>query len=431
MGLAKRVVSLMPSECWLQTPEIYETEKPDKTPFEQRLEELERDRHINSYLKRVDTMSGIGQFGLLLLGLSDGQTLDKPVAGINGKTGKPTKKTMPKMDLVYLRVFDETYVTIASKDADEKSPRYGYPLTYSIKFEETVNGTQYYRSRTVHWTRVLHVVDNRESSEILGIQRMKPVYNNLLDIRKILGGSGEMFWKGGFPGLSFEALPDTADVELDAESLKEQITAYYQGMQRYLAIQGVTTKSLAPQVADPIGHLMAQLQQIALTLEIPLRILLGSEEGKLASTQDKRSWAERVMGRRIDYVTPWIIRPFIEMLITYGVLPEPENFYVDWPDRAAVSDRDMADVARIRAEAMKNYMQGECWRLMTFYDFLLRELKYTAEEAEQIFHAAETSAEDENAKMIDEEERKMEMEIEKQKAIAKARPAPTVGGKNA
>ena len=424
-GLAKRVVTLMPEECWTQHPKIFETEGADKTKFELAWDKLQETKNVLSYLKRVDIASGIGTFGILLLGLSDGKTLDRPVEGINSRTGLPlSKKPGKPLELLYLKSFDESVVTIAEKETDPGNPRFGYPISYTIQFDESSSTGRMMRSKTVHWTRVMHVADNRECSEVIGVPRMKPVYHRLLDIRKILSGSAEMFWKGGFPGLSFEAMPDALDATIDTESIKAQVEKYFKGLQRYLAIQGVNAKSLAPQVADPKPHLEAQLMIICLTLGVPLRVFLGSEEGKLASTQDKRTWSERVMERRLSYVTPMIIRGCVDLLIRCRVLPPVERYFVDWPDRAAVSDRDMADVARIRAEAMKNYMQGECYEIMSFRDYLVRELKYSAEEAEEIINSANESKEEMESKKIDEEERQMELEVQKAKEIAKSRPAP-------
>ena len=51
---------------------------------------------------------------------------------------------------------------------------------------------------------------------------------------------------------------------------------------------------------------------------VPYRILVGSEEAKLASSQDKRTWNERVQKRRDNYLTPMVVRPFVDRLIALG-----------------------------------------------------------------------------------------------------------------
>ena len=430
VGLAKRVVTILPEETWTQTPEVYETEKPEKTEFEKTWDQLERDLHLTHYLERVDILSGIGQFGILVLGIGDGRTLNQPVRGVDARTGEPSGKRASKVKLLYLRAFDESAVTIYEKEKDTSSPRYGQPAMYTVDFESVDStGSLIKTSKKIHWTRVLHAADNRDSSEIYGVPRMQPVYNTLLDIRKLLAGSAEMFWKGGYQGMSFEVNPELGSVELDKASLKAEFEKYSSGLQRYLAIQGVHANQLSPNIADPKGHLEVQMQAIALTLGIPFRILLGSEEGKLASTQDKRTWSERIMKRRACYATPWLLRSLVDRLILVGILPEVEQYYTDWPDRSAASDKDIADVAARRVEAMKNYVAGGCDQLMHPMDFLTREMKYTMEEADAIVKKAAENVDEMEKKEREHADEAMEREIEKATAIAKTKPTPTDSSK--
>jgi hypothetical protein len=95
--IAARVVELMPSECWQITPDVYEDEDPNvMTPFEQAFKDLAVSlRGVNSHYKpeeevvhpiwetcrRADILSGVGQFGLILLGFDDGLSMNQPVEG--------------------------------------------------------------------------------------------------------------------------------------------------------------------------------------------------------------------------------------------------------------------------------------------------------------------------------------------------------------
>lgn len=95
--IACRVVELFPTECWQVTPDVYEDDDPGvTTPFEQGLKDLAIAlRGQNSYYKpeeevvhplweycrRLDILSGIGQFGVMLLGFDDGLSLNQPVEG--------------------------------------------------------------------------------------------------------------------------------------------------------------------------------------------------------------------------------------------------------------------------------------------------------------------------------------------------------------
>ena len=122
-GLAARVVSIWPDESWAMIPEIYETEKEDVTEFEKQWKKLLDDIEIFHYLHRIDVLSGIGRFGILLLGLDDGKELREPVEGINELTGEKVG-TGKQRKLLYLRPFDENVVKIDALEKDASSPRF-------------------------------------------------------------------------------------------------------------------------------------------------------------------------------------------------------------------------------------------------------------------------------------------------------------------
>lgn len=385
-GVAKRVTTILPEDSWAMRPSIVENEK-EETEFEKEWKTLEKNHHIFHYLQRADSLSGIGRFGILLMGVSDGLELSLPVVGIDEKTGK--KVGDGKLELLYLRPFDESVVAIQDKEKDPTSPRFGFPTKYSIQFEDSsqLNGTTS-STMTVHWTRVLHLADNRETSEVYGTPRMKPVYNRLLDIRKILSGSGEMFWKGAFPGYAFEINKDIKNPELDKESIRKEFENYSNDLQRYMAIEGVTVKSLTPQVASPGDHLKSQMESIALTIGVPLRIFLGSEQAKLASTQDKDTYNDRLSSRQRYYVTPMIIEPFINRLMAFGVLKETE-FTTVWPDLSTPSEKDRADVGEVKTKAIASYVTSNADALIPPREFLTIVLGMSSEEVDVIETAAD------------------------------------------
>jgi len=392
-GIAKRVVSIYPQYCWQQMPWIYETEDPTETEFEKALKLLERERQLLHYLHRVDVMSGIGQYGVLLLGVSDGQPLDQPLPHINEITGEVVGGAPLK--LLYLKPFDQASIAIKTKENDPTSPRFGLPKTYEISFEDitTLNSTGGTTTKTqkIHWTRILHVADNREESEVLGKPRMKDVYNRLVDVtQKLLPGSAEMFWKGGYPGFGFEA-PTGGDVEveIDNDAIRDQMQAYSNGLQRYMAMENLVIKQLSPQIADPRGHFEVQLEAIAISLGVPKRILMGSEMAKLASIQDEGNWNDQIVARRTNYVDPMLVRPFMDRLIAFGVLPEPKEYFVEWPSIDTPTDDDKATVAVKRTEALAKYVGGSVDAIIPPEEYMTHVLEMDPEVIDQIMTASE------------------------------------------
>lgn len=459
-GIAQRVNNLYPRESWVEDPDIYETEDQEETPFETALQELNDRTHLMHFLARIDEMSGIGHFGILLLGFDDGAPLEQPIGEMDPKTGdlKPSKT---KHRLMYIRAFDEALVNVASVESDPASPRVGQPNTYNVTLLDTrLRTTQSAQLPTttalVHWTRVIHVADNRMSSEVFGTPRMQSTWNRLVDLRRLYGGSAEMFWKGAFPGYSFETNPDLTDATLDADAMREEFFRYSSGLQRYLALQGVAAKSLAPQVADPSAHVKTQLEAISIALEVPMRIFMGSERGELASSQDSRSWNRRVMRRQNTYITPMIIRPTIDRLIALGALPEPTGdrsleerqagkrkeepsgesqepgavvrkpppaarptvtnriatepkekpkkytgpkYIVKWPDLNTLGPVEQADLAAKRTDAFMKYIQGQVESIVPPMHYLSSNAFHGLddEEARSIMEAAIEQVETEQA----------------------------------
>lgn len=392
-AVGTRVVKLLPEESWATSPEIYETEKSETTTFETAIKQLEEDKNLFFNLQRADVLSGIGQFGVLLLGIDDGLPLDKPVATMNPLTGEVIKWEEHK--LLFIRSFDQTVITIQEVEKDVQSPRYGQPTKYSIQFVDSIANTTTTQTKVVHWTRLIHLADNRDNSDTYGQPRMQCVYNNLLDLVKTRGGGGEMFWKGGFPGLSFETMPGMEDATIDETSLRLEMTKYMEGLQRYIALEGLSAKSLQPQIADPTGHIRANLQEISIALGCPLRIFMGSEAAQLASGQDKETWNVRLMLRRKNYLTPMVVRPVIDRLIAMGCLPEVSVYNVWWPDLNEPTQKDKAEIADLKTTALTKYVSGGVDALIPPKEYLTMVVGYTEEEAAVILDASETYIADE------------------------------------
>jgi hypothetical protein len=393
-GVGTRVVRLLPEESWAMLPIVEQNQKIEETDFEKQWKEIEKKYHLFHYLQRIDVLSGIGRFGLLLLGINDGKQLYQPVNGINQVTGEKVGNSV--YELTYVRPFDESVVAIKEKEADVSSPRYGLPTKYSISFKNnTLAGTSI-STKVVHWTRVLHIADNREVSEVYGVPRMKPVYNRLLDLRKIVAGSGEMFWKGGFPGMGFKLDSNTSLSADDLTTLREQVKDYQDGLQRWMALQGIEIQELKPQIEDPEPHIKAQLQYIAATLGIPYRIFMGSEAAHLASTEDKDTWNKRLQRRQEDYVSPMIIRQLIDRLIIFGVLPEVEEYFINWPDLNALGEKEKAEIAVKRTEALSKYVGGNVNEFVPNKEFLTIIMEMSEEDAEVIIKAKEKEFKEED-----------------------------------
>lgn len=402
-GVASRVVNVFPDECWQKPPDVYEVEDEDtETEFEKYVSDtLVRDMGLWSVLHRADRLSGIGQLGLVLIGFDDGRTLDKPVAGLNDQ-GQPSQGRPPRPPKVtFFRVLSQKDVVGIELDNDPTSPRFGYPKFYQIGLHNTEQtsmlGTVVLAptvSYKVHWTRVVHLADNRMSSEIAGLPRLQQPLNNITDLRKVLGGSAEMFWKGAFPGYAFTTYKEVAGQidPVDKDELLDEYQRYSDGLQRVLTGENGEWKSLDPQIADPTNHVTQHLLIVCATIGVPLRIFLGSEAAHLASTQDKETWNDRLMARNNRYLDPYVVRPLIDRLVLVGAAPTPLNgptaYLTSWSDLNATTEKDRADIAMKTTQALLQYVTSGAWKLVPPKMYFVTILHHTAKEADAIILAA-------------------------------------------
>lgn len=401
--IARKVVDILPQYTWQVPPEVCEEEDSEtETPFELSFKQLDdqlqggsffkqdesRGSIIWEYLARADRLCGIGHYGVVLLGLDDNKELSEPVQAYK-KEGHDKERHK----LLFLRVFDEDTASIAKYVTDPKDPRYGLPETYRITICEEVPPGQVastekvtFVTRMVHWTRVVHITDGLESSEVIGCPRMRPVYNRLYDLHKLYGGSAEMFWVAAFFGLSFETQPELlGQVDIDTDDMKQQIEAWQNSLQRYFSMPGINIKSIAPQVSDPSPQIERQIEAICIYLRCAKRIFMGSERGQLASGQDADDWRDTIQTRRLQFALPRIVVAFIDHCIKLGVLVKPqESYQVKWKEDETLTLKEQAEVSLAKTQAIVAYLQGSGMDLIDPLDFLVRVMQFTEEEAEAI-----------------------------------------------
>lgn len=399
-GTAYRVVTLFPDESWSSFPTVAEDLSTDtNTKFEKSFNSLDKQLlgsnskfkqdgaggNFWKILRRLDRLAGIGHFGALLIGLNDSDDFSTPAPGFNEKTGLPDSNR-GDAKLLYLKPLDETQIYVDKWNDDVNSPRYNQPEEYNVHinaYSQQQNKST--ASMIVHWSRVIHIADDVDSDETWAIPRLLPVLNNVLSLRKLLGGSAEMYWKGAFPGLMFETHPELGgDVEVDEVEMKSRVEEWMNTLQRYMLLKGMSGKSIAPQVVDPSKQIEVQIDEICIKMGVPKRIFIGSERGELSSSQDKNTWDDRMKDRQEMFITPDIIVPTIDRLVHVGVLEDPAEYSVSWNRDDKLNPTEAATVAKTRAEALSIYIQGDIQAIMTPKDFLVRELQYTEEEADGI-----------------------------------------------
>lgn len=331
-GLAKRAVDILPKATWRGGVYVFEKDDPNtETKFETEFDAMAERLSLWSYFERADRLSGVGEFSGLLIGAP-------------GELETPLPRMSSTVEITMLKVYKQQDLDILERDyeTDTHNPRYGMPNFYTIGGPRRKIG-----NKRVHWTRVIHIAQDILDDDIYGTPRLEAVWNLLDDLDKVTGGGAEAFWIRANNITQFDVDKDL-QMKKDDEStkdLQEQVDELQHNIRRVIRTRGVEMNTMETKTADFKANAEAILQQICGTLEIPLRIFVGSERGEMASTQDRFNFSERIADRRSQYAMPQIVRPFVQRLVDAGALPKPSSFDVWWPEVKSLDPTERAKIA--------------------------------------------------------------------------------------
>jgi hypothetical protein len=342
--IANAIINRPVKATWKGDLAIAEMDKANETKLEETWKELVKTLSLKAVFSRVDRLTGLGRFGILLLGFDDVANREQFRLPVNGT----------KRNLLYVKALGEKDVTINTYVTDTNDPRFGKPQEYNVNL---INPTGDSYTINVHYTRVIHIVDEPLDNDTFGTPRLEVVFNRLQDLEKIVGGSGEMFWRGARPGYQGKVDPDFVMGEAERGDLDEQIDEYEHNLRRMFVNEGVELKGLETQISDPTAHVDIQLQMISAVTNIPKRILTGSERAALSSTEDADEWNSFIQERRDNFAEPSIVRAFVDVCLKYGILPKPTGgeYSVIWSDLFAQSELEQTTIGKTRAEALRAY----------------------------------------------------------------------------
>ncbi len=353
--IAQRIVDAPPTTTWRHKPIVSNGGDPNNfTPFESAWLKLVQDRKVFHYMERIDKLAGIGEYGALLIGTDDIRSQDdfiRPMA----------KLRHGSESVLYLTPLTQEFAEVRTTDSDPTSERFGLPELYAVQVAETNNlaseSTIARNARIeVHWSRIIHVAENLRDNDIYGTPRLKHVMNRLYDVDKIAGGSAEIFWQAAKRIMVLSAKDGYSAVDTD-DNLTEMMDELIHGLRRTIDIQGYDVKVLEASDVKPDEAFRVALALISSATGIPQRILLGSEQGKMASEQDEVNWNGRIADRQINWAETVILRPFIDRLIEVKALPNPgENYTITWPTLFEASDKEKAQTGLLKARALGQYL---------------------------------------------------------------------------
>jgi hypothetical protein len=352
--VANRVVKALPEATWQGGGEVWEDDDPNTvTDFEQAFDDFNKRFKLWPLFRRADILSRIGRYAVIVIGAP-------------GDLNTPLEGPLTIDDIAYFQPYAEEDAPIQRYVSDRQDPRYGLPLFYTVtrNLINTSGGgganagpRRAGQALPVHYSRVLHVTDGRLDDEIFGEPALRCIWNRLDDLEKVSGGGAEAFWKRADAGLQIDLDPTLKLKDAEVAAMKAEVDAYVNGLKRILRTRGIKVNQLGSDVANFDPQVKSLIGLISAGTGIPQRILLGSEQAKLAAEQDGDNWDDRVMTRREEYADPWVVHPFIDWMTSLGVLPEVEHYETKWQLAKKANVAEQAEIAK--AMATTNQSAGE------------------------------------------------------------------------
>jgi len=364
-SLAKAAVDKTVRKTWQDPPWLLEKPRDGSEGAikkETRLEKQIR-QHFSSIrlwtkIMEADRRSLVGHFGAVILRVADGKKMNEPLGRVtNGLDG-----------LVDVIPVWEGQLRVNEWDTDQGSLTYGEPKMFEydegqLGHMSSSSPVSQGRARklTVHPSRlIVWSMDGSMDNE----PSLKAGYNDLMSIEKIVGAGGEGFWKNAkqAPILEMDKEADFqkmakamgVPVESIADVMNENASNWQKGFDELLMLQGMTAKLPKIELPDPEHFFMNALQSFAASFDIPLKVLVGTQTGERASSEDASQWNQTCNFRRKNTVIPNILQ-IVKRLEQCGVIKENPEWFVDWTDLTESTMLEKIDRAGKMAKVNKDY----------------------------------------------------------------------------
>lgn len=353
-GLAKAGINRPIETCWQEFPSLQEKEDThEQTALEKQIADGFERLGFWAHLSESDKFSRIGEYSGVIFRYRDNKTMDQPVDRVGGGLDG-IAEVIPAL---------QGQLSPSEFYTDATQENYGQVKMWLYNENGVQSNSENAKIRNfmVHPDRV-HVWSLNGS--IYGDPVLKAGFNDLLTIQKIIGSGGEGFWKNAkaAPILTIEkdaplnrlaAMLGTDEAGL-ADKLDEVIGDWQKGYDQMLALQGITADTINVTLPDPEQFFLSAAQSFAASLSIPLKILIGSQSGERASTEDAKEWNKTCNSRRTNYIKPNIMRMIREKFVRVGILPDRE-WYLLWGDLTEATSAEKTDIATKMAAINKQH----------------------------------------------------------------------------
>jgi hypothetical protein len=345
-GIAKAGIKMPVNFTWKTFPKIMEGEEGDgdvrnnSTPWETLIKSIFKSTKLMRKLKRVDEFQRVGHYGAFVVQIRGNQS--------EAVWDKPLLKIRANQIVKFIPLY-EVQLSPTAWDNNEQSERYGQPNMYQFQesnLNDSTTQDNRVRSVQVHHSRVIIFAEGADDESIYGVPANEAGFNDLITMEKIIGAGGEGFWKSAamktvYTNTNKDApLPGQEEIDEFNDAIKD----FVEGLDKSLMTGGLDPKVLTAAMADPKEPFTIALQSYCAGIEVAAKLLIGSQEGKLASEEDARFTMSAMQSRREDFCTI-MVQSCVDWMTAHGIINKIE-YYVEWDDLLAPSDKDKLELGQ-------------------------------------------------------------------------------------
>lgn len=351
-GFGRRIVELIPDDM---TRNWFKITNDDDDELKQKLEELGAQQKTNHAMKMARLYGG----ALLVMGINDGQTLDKPVK----KDDEGNYLDVKSID--YLTVFDRRDITIQTTDieTDIKTGKWGQPRQYRILPRFDGQEVVVHASRVIRFDGADLPWREYEKNSYWADSVFEAVYEHVRQLGAVYDSSEFIIEAFVQTVLKIQNLFAMIASGNDA-TLKKRLN--WLDMSRHLANTELldTNEEYAKHSSTVAG--LAELidrfmMGVSAATGIPVTLLMGrSPAGQNATGEaDVRFYYDNIRAKQRNEFAP-AIEPLIEIMIASEQIEEtPETWSIVFNPLHEMSSREEAELYKMTAEGDQIYIMNQ------------------------------------------------------------------------
>lgn len=330
-GVAKNVVELPVDTGWLTPPTVN-----GNSAFDSAVETLSKRIDIWLRIKGLDTRQRVGRYAGMFMRVRDNKQPSEPIEG-----------TLSEAALMDMTPLYESQLEVIESDQDPTSETFGQPLI--LQYRQSVEGDRNEETNNtinIHASRIVFAAEGADDGSIYGIPALEAIFNSLMDLRKVIGGGAEGFYKNAAQNIVFDVKDGASAIGYQdkLDKFNEQYDEFSQNRaRRAMWTPGMSATTLDSTLVQPEQFFNVALNDVAAGSKIPATIVIGQQTGRLASDEDSSHFLSMVQSRRENFMTE-MIRSVFDWLIKFGILPASE-YEVEWDDLLARSESEKLDNA--------------------------------------------------------------------------------------